>query len=1111
MPQNYFGRVLLILGITLLAVLAILPPGSLFDSSVPWSKKLNLKPGIDMAGGTKLVYEIKAPADEAMPGDLAEQVMSALKKRVDPDGVRNLVWRPQGGNRLEIQMPLGNQSEESQQARANFSAAQSALEKTNIRRSEVLRAVERLTGDARRDKLNELAMGSPEREKLFGGLAAAYDRVKQAETSGDEAARAQTEEDYDNLKGQIEDTNLTAGELQEKLEGQPDARKERIEQLKQRSKDFPERLEAIDHYVTAWEAYSGLKGQLDDAGELKRLLRGSGVLEFHMLVESNDLMSPDARAMIDRLNAGGKGITPQAGDEMRWYEVDRPNEMQANLVREYNGRFYALAWTTREKSMVNRPGEPRWALKRAYRAQSELGVRAVGFEFDAQGAANFSELTSANLKKLMSVMLDDKIISAATIQSVIGSTGTITRESGYTDSEFNYLINTLNAGSLPAQLAEEPISEQTVGPQLGQDNLRLGLYTCLFGLVIVGIFLIGYYYSSGMVAMVAVLMNVVLILGFMAAFDATFTLPGVAAIVLTIGCAVDANVLIFERLREEQMRGMGLAMALRNAYDRAFSAIVDSNVTTAITAAVLYWAGSEEVKGFGLTLLLGMLSSMFTALFVTKTIFGLMIEKGGVKKLGSLPLTFPKWDRMLRPDINWMGMAKWCYAFSLTFIVVGGAAFLAKWNANEMLDVEFVGGTTVQFELKQAMRIEDVRDRIEKYSVEHKQQLPSPLVYSVGSGGVTYELVTANEKGKEVKEAIVTVLGEDLKAERESTFAGVRLPIDEAMREQYVLPVSDQPLQVGDKVVEDASAHAGGVAVILKNLEPPISVEEIARRMEKQRLQPQPGGQLLPYRDTDVEVVEAAPGGLARSAVVLVSDSKYPFEKDEAKWQEELASPTWRLINDAINNPAQLERVTNIDGQIAGATQLRALIALVLSTIAIMIYIWFRFGDMKFGTAGTIATLHDTFFVLAAVGFAHYISETEAGRALLIEPFRINLTMVAAILTVMGYSMNDTVVVFDRIRENRGKFGAVNAKVVNDSINQTLSRTLLTGGTTIITIFVMYLFGGSGIHGFTFALLVGIVIGTYSSIAIASPLLLVRAHREESAEKKRPTTLAQPS
>jgi SecD/SecF fusion protein len=172
-----------------------------------------------------------------------------------------------------------------------------------------------------------------------------------------------------------------------------------------------------------------------------------------------------------------------------------------------------------------------------------------------------------------------------------------------------------------------------------------------------------------------------------------------------------------------------------------------------------------------------------------------------------------------------------------------------------------------------------------------------------------------------------------------------------------------------------------------------------------------------------------------------------------------------------------------------------------------MAYIWLRFGNLKYGTATVVALAHDTLFTLAAIGVAHYLAPTFIGRALLIEPFRINLTMVAALLTIIGYSMNDTVVIFDRIRENRGRFGVVSRRVINDSVNQTLSRTLLTGGTTILTIFVMYVWGGPGIHGFTYALLLGILVGTYSSIAIAAPILLFggRGPEEGSREEKRET------
>ena len=200
-----------------------------------------------------------------------------------------------------------------------------------------------------------------------------------------------------------------------------------------------------------------------------------------------------------------------------------------------------------------------------------------------------------------------------------------------------------------------------------------------------------------------------------------------------------------------------------------------------------------------------------------------------------------------------------------------------------------------------------------------------------------------------------------------------------------------------------------------------------------------------------------------------------------------------------------LQRVNNFDAQVAGDTQETALFALVLSALVILIYVWFRFGNLKYGTATVLAMMHDVALVIGAVGLSHYVAaRAVAGQLLLVEPFRVNLTIVAAVLTVMSYSMIDTIVVFDRIRENRGKFGHLSRQIVNDSINQTLSRTLLTAGTTIFTVAGMYVVGGPGIHGFTFVLLVGILVGTYSSIAIAAPILLIGAIYDREADRRRP-------
>ena len=207
----------------------------------------------------------------------------------------------------------------------------------------------------------------------------------------------------------------------------------------------------------------------------------------------------------------------------------------------------------------------------------------------------------------------------------------------------------------------------------------------------------------------------------------------------------------------------------------------------------------------------------------------------------------------------------------------------------------------------------------------------------------------------------------------------------------------------------------------------------------------------------------------------------------------------WKLVNDAVTKQASLQKVTTFNPQVAGDAQQDALLALTLSLVVIMAYIWLRFGNLKYGTATVVAMVHDTLLVIAFMGLAHWIAQGTPwlARILLIEPFRINLTIVAAVLTVMSYSMIDTIVVFDRVRENRGKFGHLSRRIINDSITQTLSRTLLTGGTNIMTVFVMYVLGGPGIHGFTFVLLTGILVGTYSSIAIAAPILLVGGDKDK--------------
>ncbi len=1121
MPTKYTGRVLIVLFVFLLAEYFILPPFNVFElGKTPFLKLSGIKPGIDMVGGVSLIYKIKPP-DTKGPvrtggPSLADQVMEALKKRVDPQGVRNLVWRPIGADELEIQMPLSGVSNDSAKIREDYSKSLAVLQATNIRQSDVLKAIALPAGPDRDKTLNDLAQGDPNRGTLFKSLADMSDQLAEAKRVGSlpNTTAAQKEQvvkildevgqKYDDGVTHIEDDNINPQDVAAIIdnESKDEAKShDQLNAIKNRYFNFPSRLAAFNDFVTKYTAFAAIRSTLDDSSELKALLRGSGVLEFHIV--AFDDTDPKYKVMVDRMKPGGKGPTPQAGDDTyRWVEVDRPEEFDrpgfASRTTEFNDKHYILCLITPEASMTKAEN---WALERAFPSSNELGVPCVGFEFDTNGGHLFGQLTTrwqpkGATKYEFAIILDNKVVSAPQINGPIpGGSGII--EGQFTDADLRYLIDTFNAGSLPAQLEDEPISERRVGSTLGLDNLMKGLTACGFGLVVVGVFMVSYYYVAGVVAFVAVLLNLVIIVGVMCAFSATFTLPCIAGLVLSVGTAVDANVLIFERLREEQHRGLGLRMALRNSYDSAFSAIVDSNMTSLITSLFLYWFGSEEVKGFGLTLIIGIIASLFSALFFTKTVFGIMIDKFGMKHLGSVPLTFPKWDKFLKPNIDWISLAKYFYAFSTVAVIIGLSLFVHYTRLGQMMDIEFAAGTSVEFELNSPMQIGDVRQLVGK---ANEQAVPAPSVVSVGTDQTVYEVVTPGTDAVAVRRAIVEAVGKNLKTILPSRFNGVDFTqVSDAISQKVVFPVPPDLRQwPGGNAPPQARDYAGGVAIKLTDITPPLKPADIKQRIDGAMAS-------APGADKISSLLVVAPGAddiETSTATVLVSNPAIVYSPDrEGDWRVDLAGPSWDLVRGSINHEATLRKVSSFNPSVAGDLRRDATISLTLSILVIMAYIWVRFGNLKYGTATVVALLHDTIFTLAALGFAHLLADTWIAGPLQLEKFRINLTVVAGILTIMGYSMIDTIVVFDRIRENRGKYGHLSRMVINDAINQTLSRTLLTCGTTTITVAFMYFVGGAGIHGFTFILLTGILVGTYSSVAIAAPILLINAEAENRANK----------
>ena len=978
---------------------------------------------------------------------------------------------------------------------------------------------------------------------------------------------AKAERDFDSVLDQVIETNIDPAALgmilelstQRKLD---DNKQEivgsspREVQLDKLYESHKNQVDQLKELVAAYDAYFGNKRPLDDPADLMRLLEGSGVLEFRIAMNESEV--PDLADRRKRLAEQGPSST--ATDSMQWFKLDdiekfadSPKEVVAmtedpvgylasryNLIgAEYGGEYYVL--------LSNEPGkrlsrlEPNWELSKVYQTVDDKYFPAVGFELNAVGGGLMGELTGNNTQRQMAIVLDDNVYSAPTIQSRISDRGIITGgKGGFARDELEYLIRTLDAGSLDARLSD-PISVRTVGPNIGADNLSRGLSSALAALIIVAIFMMGYYFFAGFVADLALAANIVIILGIMGMLDASFTLPGIAGIVLTIGMCVDANVLVFERIREEMERGAQIATAVRLGYQKALSSILDGNITNMIVCVVLGYTASAEVKGFAITLGVGICSTLFASLFVTRVIFQTMINTVGIKKLSMVPVTVPAVGQLLTPQVDWVGKRMLFWTVSGTLCVIGLVLCFSR--GQDLLDIEFRSGTEVSFELKddKTMKLADVRDRIRQATewaddVDASSLSADDKIRYEALKPVIEELADRKDMATvnfgEFAQATVVTLG-DVTGDYEAGSFSIVTPIsdreavaavtkalfsdvidvqdslrfkgaakddeDQSLGAAPVYPITKAAL--GD-VISDASVsdtvenYVGGVAIVLDEIQPAVELEVIRQRVKDMRLQPD--FENLKYRSYDVVGVTPFPDDPSRytKAVVVSKEEGISYFNDPTAWEQSLAKSEWNLVSAALARQTSLSKVSNFSPTVSRTIQQQAIVALVLSILAIIVYIWFRFGRLRYGFAAIVALVHDVTITMGLVAVAGMVYDNALGSMLLLAPFKINMGLIAALLTIIGYSLNDTIVVFDRIRENRGKSIETTAGVINRSINQVFSRTVLTSGTTLLAVFMMYTLGGEGIHGFAFALLVGAFVGTYSSIGIASPILLGAAHVE---------------
>jgi len=1144
--RHFVRNVIIAIGMLLLALWAAYPPG----------QKIGL--GKDLRGGASLVYTVQVDQAENA-SEVIPKVIDVLKKRIDPNGLYEIDIVRQGQDRIEITMPLPSDYVKS--LRAEFEAELRELGVASIEPAQFERVMA-MPPEERGVEIERLGANSPQIKDLLVRAASAYDDAERFRAQlellsvnpdtpeevidklVDDAANAELE--YERLRTQVLDAAISIDDVRRALEMSqerkpirdaesdsvielPSERERALDRIRER---YPDLESQLDRVIEAFDTYSVSRDSLDDTADLKRLVQAAGVLSFRITVDPSGTSSstythPEERRLREQLRELGP---TQAGTrDARWFKInkleswfDSVNGYESLLedpagyfatrynyvVERYEGEYYMLCWDARGLRLT--PDDGRWSVANASRSVDQLGRPAIAFRMDAAGAAKMGELTGANTGANMAVLLDDEVYTAPRLNSRITSNGII--EGEFTPEEIDYVVRVLTAGSLQAKVSPEPVSENTIAPELGQDNLDAGIVAGVIALVAVSGFMILYYFGYGLVAVIALTANAVLILGALALSRASLTLPGIAGIILTFGMAVDANVLIFERIREEVYKGLELRHAVKLGYQKALSSIVDGNVTNLIVCFVLANVGTQEIKGFAITLGIGVVCTMISALFLSNLIIRSLVDKVRVRSMPMLPMIFKPIEWLLYPKINWIGL-RWLFLVISTGYVSLGIGMIV-FQGEKMLDTEFRGGTQVTMSFKHELKgdPESPRMTLTKPEVEERvhalgenaeegspiNPLRSAEVLPIdpqddGLTSDTFKIKTIATDRDRVGAAITAEFQDLLAAPPPLEF---RFSESERAEGAPVYPILSGTL--GENIARPEYRNAvsefiGGVAVLCEDLSPAPTLESIEERLSLTRRK-QDFTDML-GRQTELVVLEGDANAV-ESFVLLSLEGGLTYFDNQDAWRSEVAQGEWGLVRAALTTTTDSLSVQNFSPAIAENFRATAVAAVVLSLMLILIYIWVRFGSVRYSAAAIAALTHDVLTAIGLIALAEIVYDYEAftgiAQALLIEPFKIDLNLVAAMLTIIGYSLNDSIVIMDRIRENRGKLSYASREVINQSITETISRTVITSGTTLMAVLILYIYGGQGVRAFSYALLVGVFIGTYSSIAVAAPLVWSR-------------------
>ncbi len=696
------------------------------------------------------------------------------------------------------------------------------------------------------------------------------------------------------------------------------------------------------------QAIEVLRKRVDALGVAEPIIQSAG--ENRILVQLPGLTEAAKEAARSQIQRAAylefRILDPQSSDHVKSGRIPPGYELKVIRARRSANANANVPQERDETILIRRSAEKGLTGSHIERANVSHNINTgepeIQFTLTGDGAKLFGDVTTEHQGHRLGILLDGEVISAPNINTPItGGSGVITGR--FSEKEAMDLASALeNPLAAPLRVMEE----RAVDPSLGKDAIDSGLRSAVFGVLAVAGFMLAYYLFAGFVANVALLVNVLLLLGGMCSLGVTYTLPGIAGIVLTVGMAVDANVLIYERLREELAAGKSIRGAVAAAYSKAFGTIFDSHLTTMISSVLLIILGTGPVKGFGVALTIGLLVSLFTSLVVTRLIFDAWLATGDRKSLPMLHL-------IKSPNIDFMRLAKPAFITSWLIIVIGLGYGIGIRGKN-LLGVDFAGGDTVtlRFDVAAKPAREDIRRTIEELKLGEPQ--------------VQYQ--------------------------KEGTKEYLRVTVAHAA---------------------DATGAAKANAVEQSN-------------------------------------------GAKAEAILKAKFPKAAFD---------------RVQLDTVGPTVGFE------------IQKAAVLASLLSLFGILIYVAFRY-EFSFAVGAVVAVLHDVLMTIGIYCLTGLFHEGGLGR-------QFNATFIAALLTIIGFSINDTIVIFDRIREDLrlGKRGSFR-EIVNRALNETLSRTLITSGTVFIATLVLFLFGGGPINDFAFTFLAGIITGTYSSIYIASALVL---------------------